>query len=135
MTWTVTGRKRGVWTVASLDWLFSRCMLDPSGCILWQLSREDGYGRGGVVHNGQFQLILVHRLSWELHTGQPIPAGKQVLHHCDVRHCVRIDDLFLGDNDANVADKVAKGRQYRPSSETARQMALAGAAARRIRRT
>jgi hypothetical protein len=33
-----------------------------------------------------------------------------VLHRCDMPPCVNLDHLFLGDNEANLADMAAKGR-------------------------
>lgn len=40
----------------------------------------------------------------------PLPAGVNVLHHCDNPPCFRFDHLFLGTQADNVADMVAKGR-------------------------
>ena len=74
-------------------------------CWLWTDKLNQGYGR--LLVDGR--LLLAHRISWEMSFG-PIPKDRQVLHHCDVRACVRPDHLFLGDNAANVQDRVAKGR-------------------------
>jgi hypothetical protein len=83
------------------------CQPDPSGCLLWTgCSIRDGYGRFRV---GEIK-VLAHRFAWEMVYGA-IPDGMFVLHTCDVPACVRIEHLWLGDNAANMADKVAKGRQ------------------------
>ena len=81
-----------------------------TGCWLWTGAPSDNtknglYGRFRV-HGAQ---IRAHRVSWLLHRGE-IPENLQVLHHCDNQACVRPDHLFLGTNEDNVADRVAKGR-------------------------
>lgn len=79
-------------------------------CWLWlgSYNKITGYGTLSVDHYPR----LVHRLSWELSNG-PIPKGKHVLHHCDVKLCVRPSHLFLGTQQDNVADRHAKGRTAR----------------------
>jgi hypothetical protein len=80
-------------------------------CWLWTGAHgQDGYGRVTPEGPGVQQCNYgAHRASWELHNG-PIPIGKQVLHRCDTRDCVRPDHLFLGTLQSNVADMVNKGR-------------------------
>lgn len=60
------------------------------------------------------KLWRAHRLSWTLKKGE-IPSGKNVLHQCDVKNCVRPSHLFLGSHAQNVADKCRKNRQARGS--------------------
>lgn len=74
-----------------------------------------GYGRLIIESDGrtQVQRILVHRFSYELHTG-PIPDGLKVLHRCDIRLCVHPMDLFLGTTRDNALDMSAKHRGHRP---------------------
>jgi len=94
---------------------FSKVEMDPNGgCWLWSgCHHYKGYGlfnfAGVRKMRGEDR---AHRSSWIIHNG-PIPEGKWVLHKCDVRACVNPDHLFLGDNDSNVADRVAKGRSWR----------------------
>jgi len=81
------------------------------GCWLWTASL-DAYGYGQFGLNGT--MMKAHRVAWELTYG-PIPEGMQVLHNCqggDNRACVR--HLWLGTNDDNMADMVAKGRARSP---------------------
>jgi hypothetical protein len=79
-----------------------------TGCWLWTgaINKESG-GYGWFHFDGHAQ--LAHRVSWQLHIG-PIPKEAQVLHRCDTPLCVNPAHLFLGNNAANVADKVRKGR-------------------------
>jgi hypothetical protein len=88
-----------------------------SPCWVWMGSvRSTGYGQikaGGRVRKA-------HRLAWEMVNG-PVPPTRFVLHRCDFPLCVRTEPggeghLFLGDNSANVADMMAKGRgKYGPN--------------------
>lgn len=81
-----------------------------SGCWLWTGAPSDDTPTGQY---GRFRVHGVqeraHRVSWLLHKGD-IPDGLHVLHRCDNPACVRPDHLFLGTNQDNVADRVAKGR-------------------------
>jgi hypothetical protein len=77
-----------------------------SGCWLWMGARvSKGYGSIRIAD----KIIAAHRLSWKLHKGE-IPENSHVLHTCDNPPCVNPDHLFLGTNDDNVQDKIAKGR-------------------------
>lgn len=79
------------------------------GCWTWLASKKhDGYGKR--KHNGK--MTTAHRVSFEMEFG-PIPDGLAVLHRCDNPPCVRPDHLFLGTQQENIADMVAKGRHSR----------------------
>lgn len=80
-----------------------------TGCVEWKRGTHDGYGM--IWANGRPQ--RTHRAAWAAANG-PIPDGLHVLHKCDNRRCVNVEHLFLGTNADNVADKVAKHRQYFP---------------------
>lgn len=77
-----------------------------SGCFIWTgKPNASGYGYfkiGNVNYSA-------HRLAWLFHTGLD-PLGLSVLHHCDVRCCVRSSHLFLGNQKANVHDALSKQR-------------------------
>lgn len=65
---------------------------------------------------GQFRFngrtIRANRVAWVLTFGA-IPDGLHVLHHCDNPLCINPKHLFLGTNQQNVDDRVAKGRNGR----------------------
>lgn len=77
-------------------------------CWEWTASLWKGYGR--------ISKKRAHRASWEIHKGE-IPKGKQVLHKCDNRKCIRPSHLFLGTDKDNAADRDAKGRRQPPKGE------------------
>ena len=77
------------------------------GCWLWTGGKiRTGYGQIGLLG----KVVLVHRLSWVIHTNEPIPPGMCVLHKCDQPGCVRPSHLFLGTHTDNMRDAVAKKR-------------------------
>lgn len=79
------------------------------GCWVFTGARDSkGYGQIGVAG----RTVRAHRLAWELTHG-PIPEGQDVLHTCDNPPCVRLDHLHLGNQQINVEEMVAKGRQAR----------------------
>lgn len=92
----------------------------PSGCWEWQNRREkNGYGRTSYRR----RKIGSHVLSYRLHRGDVAP-GLFVCHTCDNRPCCNPDHLFLGTHQDNVADMVAKGRQFHPIGERHTQSRL-----------
>jgi hypothetical protein len=85
--------------------------VDQTGeCWLWTAA-VDGRGYGklqvGTFHEPRYANAA--RLSYELAYG-PIPAGRNVLHQCDVRRCVRPDHLFRGTTTDNQRDMARKSR-------------------------
>jgi len=80
-------------------------------CLVWiGTTNSKGYG---VAYQGP-KRVKAHRAAWEAVNG-PIPEGMLVCHRCDNPPCMNVAHLFLGTNDVNVADKVAKARQSRGS--------------------
>lgn len=93
-------------------------------CWLWTGHLTGGgYGR---LYRHFPTPVLAHRLAWEIVTGETLNADDVIGHICDVRACVRNDEvgtyiidgvalprvghLFKGTHTANHADMVAKQR-------------------------
>lgn len=100
---------------------FSACIEHTTGCWLWR-GREAGkkgerYGMFTIATN---TAILAHRLSYIIHNG-PIPSDLWVLHKCDTPLCVNPDHLFLGTQQDNIADMIAKGRAFRGTTKGKKQ--------------
>src|SRR3984957_654424 len=96
-----------------LEYLFSRCVRNPNGCLEWSGDRDKrGYGRitlSTTRHRG-------HRLIWTTANGE-IPHNIGVLHRCDNPPCCDLGHLFMGTNRDNVLDRNSKNRQPDTSGE------------------
>lgn len=87
--------------------IFKRTTLKPSGCIEWDGSNTSCYGTMSVAGK-QFR---VTRLSYMFANSARLDDPNQfVCHHCDNPSCINPDHLFLGDVRANADDMKAKGR-------------------------
>ena len=75
-------------------------------CWIWQGGIEAS-GYGYTCRDGR--KCVVHRQAWVDANG-PIPAGLLVCHHCDVPACMNPAHLFLGTQQDNIDDMMAKGR-------------------------
>lgn len=92
---------------------------DPSGgrmsdCILWQRAL-DGAGYGKIHRDGKYW--GAHVWTWVTHNG-PVPEGKQINHHCDVRICINPEHLYAGTPKENMDDRRARGRARNGWSDT-----------------
>lgn len=100
----------------------------PRDCWNWQGKIEsNGYGRIKVAG----RMVSAHRSVWVDVYG-PIPDGLYVLHRCDNRSCANPYHLFLGTNDENMADMVAKGRAPRGERNKASKLTEADVRAIRV---
>lgn len=83
-------------------------------CWLWTAGRfENGYGQFSAP---EFSETRAHRVSYRLSVG-PIPEDLYVCHSCDVKLCVNPAHLWLGTNQDNQLDALAKGRLHPPSGD------------------
>lgn len=97
-----------------LEARFWKKVTKTDSCWLWNACKVSGYGRISIGTSNKN--VSSHRVSWTIHFGE-IPNHLNVLHKCDVRTCVNPAHLFLGTNDDNMKDMVAKGRQRGVSGE------------------
>ena len=101
----------------------------PNECWPWT-GAKTWKGYGFFRWDGKNQ--NAHRVAWILANG-PIPDGMQVCHHCDNPECQNPNHLFLGDNNANIADKMKKGRHRGPRGEASGSAKLTSEQVLRIR--
>lgn len=97
----------------TLDEFFVR--VEPelnTGCWLWSGAPGAG-GYGTSKYAGRNQ--KAHRVSWALHHGEMPPPEVKVCHGCDTPACVNPAHLWLGSQQDNIADMVAKGRNRAPT--------------------
>jgi hypothetical protein len=90
----------------------------PNGdCWVWTgwVTPKGGYGQIQRPKTEGGRTDYVHRVSYELHHGVQLgrarKTGPLVLHRCDNPACVNPEHLFLGDDQDNHRDMMAKGRK------------------------
>jgi hypothetical protein len=82
------------------------------GCWLWLASTSRGYPK--IHFRGK--RWQGHRLIYSL-LKEPIPDGKCLCHHCDVRECVNPEHMFVGSQHDNMRDLTRKGYMKRAVGE------------------
>lgn len=85
---------------------------EAPGCWIWTGKRANKCGYGRMTFGRKRGKALeedAHRAAYRFFVG-PIPAGKHVLHKCDVPACIRPDHLYLGTQLENMRDVARRGR-------------------------
>lgn len=80
-----------------------------NGCWIFTGGSRNNFHGSLSINNVQWQ---AHRLAYTI-ACEEIPPNMYVLHRCDVGLCVNPDHLFLGTQQDNIADMIAKGRDNR----------------------
>jgi hypothetical protein len=88
------------------DRIYENILEDDNGCWIWQLGFDNhGYGMSRV--NGKQD--KAHRIAYKVFV-EDVPAGKSVLHMCDVRACVNPEHLYCGTHADNMRDAKERNR-------------------------
>ncbi len=99
------------------------------GCWLWTGKKIRG-GYGDFVIAGRH--IIAHRWSW-MEANGAVPEGLLVLHRCDNPPCVNPMHLFLGTQQDNMDDQLAKGRRPPAKGEQNKHARLTATQVEQIR--
>lgn len=78
---------------------------------MWIGANDGTWGYGVMRIEGRS--VKAHRAAWTNANG-PIPKGLKVLHRCDRPSCIKASHLFLGTDQDNSDDMIAKGRAFHP---------------------
>lgn len=91
---------------------FEACLpvrLESQECWIWT-GKPDRHGYGRIRLPRRGKSMLAHRVAWEAHHAEQIPAGLCVCHQCDTPLCVNPLHLFLGTPLTNNTDRSLKNR-------------------------
>lgn len=81
----------------------------PDDCWMWTAGTTTaGYGH---IADDNRKMLYAHRVSYEMHSGEPVPKGLVVMHACDTPGCVNPRHLSVGTPLDNSRDMHAKGRR------------------------
>ena len=92
-------------------------------CWLWQAYKnKDGYGHLGLTINGEFKMVLAHRLAYLLFYNEEIP--EQISHLCNCPSCVNPLHLMKATHLENHRYRVECGRSTKPKESLHRGATL-----------
>lgn len=109
----------------------------PNQCWEWTGYFSSGRGRIDIGREKGVYVARAAYVSANPDCGLPLkaaPDGIMVLHRCDNPKCCNPRHLFLGSHADNMADKVSKGRQYKPGSVNSPRAKLTAEQVQEIRR-
>lgn len=109
---------------------FRRFVRKTRGCWVWTGGTTRG-GYGVIRTTAPRGMMRANRAAWVIAHGK-IPRGKQVLHHCDNKICVRPSHLYVGTHADNMRDAAARNRT--PKGERTAFAKLSDSVVRQIRR-
>lgn len=88
------------------SYLMDRMYVSEKGCWLWKLKlHTNGYACCTFLR----QSTYAHILSYQTFIGE-IPPKMEVMHDCDIRHCINPYHLTLGTHSDNMKDMALKNR-------------------------
>lgn len=94
-----------------IDRLFIGFNKELDGCWIWQGAKShNGYGLISEKKQGKTINYRVHRLMYEINTGEQLKNDELICHKCDNPACCNPDHLFKGSHDENMQDMVVKRR-------------------------
>lgn len=104
-------------TIESIRAQLLRNSREEDGCLVWTGFRNpSGYGMLSLTERVgrrmKSKARLAHRVAYQAFCGS-IEPGKNVLHRCDNRSCVKPEHLFLGSQRDNMEDRFKKNRHGR----------------------
>jgi hypothetical protein len=98
--------------IATETRFWAKVQKTEAGCWLWTgCTNHAGYGLFALRHG---KLAIAHRYAWTL-DGRAIACGMNLCHSCDNPACVNPAHLWLGTQQENIRDCVAKGRHFHAS--------------------
>jgi hypothetical protein len=86
---------------------------DENGCLLCtsHFKEKSGYYKVKVNRKSKFLHRIIYQNTYL--KGEEIPKGSVICHRCDNKSCCNPEHLFLGTQNDNMKDMIAKGRSAR----------------------
>jgi hypothetical protein len=104
-----------------MDRFFNKVKVNTvNDCWEWQAAKNTkGYG----VFSFKGKDVKAHRWSYEYHNNISLNPKECVCHRCDNPVCVNPDHLWIGTQQDNIQDMIAKGRHNFPKPHKSKKYA------------